>query len=259
MTSSAAEKSQMDQNMRRSCFGVLLLAFAAGCSTKSDTSNGPTPRTSGPSAREIAERSEAMAKSDKPKSSKQEEGVIDLPLYTKSVADYLKGSIARFAAKHPDVEVSCIALYFTNYGSSVWINYETRTHSDAWVKKYRGDKDHDYSIGKDAAGLFNKLPNDFEYGQADEFFFKGLPDFYEVKWPVKFRGLDGKVKEVDSYDESVGRVLLESFEPALKSFNVFGSLKRSAVFRMGIRVHNTDCEAFWLHTAPAPGKSDPAK
>jgi hypothetical protein len=215
------------------------------------------PRPDESTARNITERKDAMAKSDKSKSTKQEADIIDLSLYARSLADYLKGSISRFAAEHPDAEVSCVALYFTTYGSSVFINYETRSHSDAWVKKYRGNKD--YSIGKDAAGLFNKLPNDFEYGQHDEFVFEGLPNFYEVKWPVKFRSLDGMVKEVDSYDESVGRVLLESFEPALKSFNAFGRLKRSDVFRMGISIHNTDCEAFWLHTAPVPDRSGPAK
>jgi hypothetical protein len=200
-----------------------------------------------------------MAKSDKSKSSKQEGYVIDLPLYTKSLTDYLKGSIARFAAERPDVEVSCIAFYFTTYGSSVYINYETQSHSDAWVKKHQGNKDYSYSIGKDAAGLFNKLPNDFEFAQHDEFVFEGLPNFYEVKWPVKFRSLEGKVKKVDSYDQSVGRVLLKSFEPALKSFNEFGNLKRPSVFRMGIQVHNTNCEAFWLHSNPETGKRRAAK
>jgi hypothetical protein len=204
-------------------------------------------------------RNEAMAKSGKPKSAKQEAIVIDLSLYVKSLADHLKGSITRFAAEHPDVEVSCIALYFTTYGSSVYINYETQTHSNAWVKKYRRDKVLSYSIGKDAGGFFNRLPNDFEFGQYDLFVFGGLPSFYEVKWPVKFCGLDGKVRAVDSYDESVGRVLLECFEPALKSFRAFGVLKRSDVFRMGISIHNTDCEVFWIHTATAAGTSGSAK
>jgi hypothetical protein len=73
-----------------------------------------------------------------------------------------------------------------------------------------------------------------------------MPNLYEIEWPVKFRGLDGKVKESDSADASVGRVLLESYEPALKSFKEFGKLRRSNVFRLGIKIHNTDCEAFWL-------------
>jgi hypothetical protein len=216
-------------------------------------------RADGPTAKQIVGRSEAMAKGDSSKLPKRRSDIIDLPLYAKSLADYLKGSITRFAAEHPDVEVSCIALYFTIYGSSVYINYETQTHSNAWVKKYRRDKALSYSMGKDAAGLFNRLPNDFEFGQYDVFVFEGLPDFYEVKWPIKFRGLDGKVRAVDSYDESVGRVLLECFEPALMSFHAFGVLKRCDVFRMGISVHNTDCEAFWIHTASAAGISGCAK
>jgi hypothetical protein len=198
-----------------------------------------------------------MAKSDKLNPKKQDEVIVDLPGYAAALADYLKDSIARFAAEHPGVEVSCMALYFTNYGSSVWINYETPAHSDAWVKQYHGKED--YVIGKDPKGMFNKCPNDFKYGQSDEFYFEGLPNFYEVKWPLKFRGLDGKVKAVDSADESVGKVLLESFEPALKAFDAFGTLKRSAVFRMGICVHNTECEAFWVHTVPGAAKRRTAK
>jgi hypothetical protein len=196
-----------------------------------------------------------VAKSDKSKSTEQQEVIVDLSLYATSLADYLKGSISRFAAKHPDAEVSCIALYFSTYGSSVFISYETKSHSDAWVKTHLGNKDYDYSIGEDAAGRFYKDIYEFEYHQQDEFLFPGLPNFYEVDWPVRFRSLDGKVKEADSSDESVGRVLLDSFEPALKSFDSFGMLKRSDVFRMGIGIHNTNCEAFWLH----PSQANPTK
>jgi hypothetical protein len=249
----------MDHNTGGSCFYLLFLTLAVGCSTKSRTSDSSKARDDSPTAGQSEERKDTVAKTGRSESTKQKDDVIDLTRYATELANYLKGSIARFAAKHPDAEVSCVALYFTTYGSSVFINYETRSHSDAWVKKYQKDRDHAVLIGKDAAGPFNKSPNDFEFGQHDEFRFKELPNFYEVQWPVKFRGLDGKVREVDSPDESVGRVLLESFEPALKSFDAFGKLKRADVFRMGISVHNTSCEAFWLHPAPVPDKSGRGK
>jgi len=175
----------------------------------------------------------------------QDNLVIDLPLYAESLMEYLKGSIERFAEDHADIEISCIALYFTTYGSSVYINYETQAHSDALVSRFRGDAANSYAIVTDAGGCFHKEMNDFEYGQHDEFAFEGLPNFYEAKWPIKFRCMDGAVREVASLDENVGRVLLEAFEPVLKSFKEFGDLKRSEVFRMGLAVHNTDCEAFW--------------
>ncbi len=163
------------------------------------------------------------------------------------MAEYLADSIARFVDEHPNEVIACVALYFTTYGSSVFINFETLSHSDSYVEKNQDD----YSIGEDKAERFYKDPNGFQYAQKDEFVFAGLPDFYEVKWPVKFRGLNGKVKKVDSDDESVGRVLLEAFEPALKSFAAFGRLKRSDTFRMGFSIHNTDCEVFWLHPTVA--------
>lgn len=256
----------MDQRAIRTCFYSLLFAFAVGCQPNDEVSESPSPRkderntenlteTNGRtpgsndsvSTKEPSVMTQPIHEAGSSNSTKQDGDVIDLSLYAKYLKDYLRDSIARFAAEHPDVEVSCIAFYFTTYGSSVYLNYETPSHSAAWVEKYQGNDDFKYYVGEDRAGFFNKEPNSFEYGQHDEFAFKALPNFYEVKWPVKFRTLDGKVKEVDSYDQSVGQVLLESFEPALKSFDQFDGLKRSDVFRMGIYVHNTTCEAFWIH------------
>lgn len=237
----------MDYNATRSCFWILLLAVVAGCSAKSEVTDVPEPRVDSPRTVDVAKTDQPQAKSSGTKSSWQDGDIIDLAARAKSVKEYLRASIARFAAEHPDTEVSCIALYFSSYGRNVYINYETRTHSDASVKKYQESKDRSYAIGRDAGGLFNKLPNDFQFAQHDRYTVQGMPKLSDAKWPVKFRGLDGKVKESDSYDEDVGRVLLDSYEPALKSFNEFGKLKRSDIFRMGISIHNARCEAFWLH------------
>lgn len=183
---------------------------------------------------------------DNPKPERQSEDLIDLFQYAQALTDYLAKSIAEFASDHPNTEISCIGLYFTTYGSSVFINYETPTHSDALVDN--SGREVQFGISKDQAGYFNSDPYDFEFSQYDEFAYEGLPNFYNAKWPIKFRDLSGQVTEVDSKDESVGRVLLASMQPALQTFGRFGDLKRSKVFRMAIWIHNTHCEAFWLHT-----------
>lgn len=193
------------------------------------------------------ERLVAMPHPDIPESNNSEREIVDLARYAKSLESFLIDSVAEFANDHSDVEVSCMALYFNTYGMSVFVNYDTPAHSNARVSEYKENKIDEYYIGQDEAGLFYTSASEFAFAQQHDFVFAELPNFYKVEWPLKFRGLDGKIKSVDSYDEDVGRVLLESFEPALKSFNQFGNLNRSEVFRMGIEVHNTDCRSYWIH------------
>jgi hypothetical protein len=265
------------------CFYSIFLAFTVGCQSNRDTSisqNSTDAQTRPISTTESAETMpatgdpepvenpgdvapsepaqqpseaiqepapEAQTESESSASNDETEVAVDLTKYTKAVNEYVEDSIKRFAKDHPDEQVSCIALYFGNYGSYVLINFETSSHSDAWVEKHRETEDFKYFVGKDEAGWFNNQPTAFAYGQHDEYAYDKLPDFYEVEWPIKVRSLDGKVKKVDSYDQSVGQVLMESFVPALKSFEKFDGLKRAETFRMGISIHNTSCEEFWIH------------
>ncbi len=172
---------------------------------------------------------------------------IDLAAYYDWLESQLIESIAEFAEDHSNVEISCMALYFDTYGMSVFVNYDTPTHSTLRVEEYRENKLDEYYIGQDEGGSFYMSPSEFQFAQQHDFVFPELPDFYKAEWPLPFRGLDGGINWVDSNDEDVGRVLLDSFEPALKSFNQFSNLNRSEVFRMGIEVHNTDLRSYWLH------------
>lgn len=104
--------------------------------------------------------------------------MIDLRPLAKSLPIYLEDSIKRFAEKHSDTVVSCIALYATPYnGGSAWINFETQEHSDAWVAKHANDEGY---IKQDEAGRYCPFPNDFAFGQADEFNFPDFPDLYKA-------------------------------------------------------------------------------
>jgi hypothetical protein len=171
---------------------------------------------------------------------------IDLAPYVTWLPAHLKGAFADFAKKHPDVEVSCIALYVTPYGGSAWINYDTQEHADAWVEKYKNNESY---VRKDEAGAFSPHPNDFAYGQAGDFEFPSFPNLYEATEPIRFRDATGKTYDSDTADENIGRIMLDFLRNVLQSFDEFGSLKRSKVFRMGISIHNTDCDAFWIHKA----------
>ncbi len=178
--------------------------------------------------------------------------MIDLRPIAKSLPVYLADSIGRFAKKHPDAVVSCIALYVRPYnGGSAWINFETKDHSDAWVAKHGNDQGY---VKEDEAGRFCPFPNDFAFGQAEEFNIPDFPDLYESyqndendEELLEFRDPAGNVHHVDSCNESIGGLLLEVLTNILKCFGEFGSLKRAGTFRMGVCVHETDCEMFWIH------------
>src|SRR5262245_52637422 len=115
-TFSSCRRSLMNQLVYRSCFLSLALGFVLGCDQPNATSDQAKPTADQhPSTATVNNDKEHAIRNmdDNPKSNRQTTDVIDLALHTKSLADYLKGSIARFAKEHPDVEVSCIAFYFT--------------------------------------------------------------------------------------------------------------------------------------------------
>lgn len=176
--------------------------------------------------------------------------MIDLAPISASLAAYLSDSISRFALKHPDAQVSCIALYVTPYGGDAYINFETPQHSDQWVAEHQA-LPQGY-IQSDSAGTFCSAPNDFAFGQEDYFPFPGFPnlhEYFENNDTLSIRDSKGQIYEVDSYDESIGRVLFEMAASVLRDFNGFGRLNRTDVFRLGVCVHNTDIEKFWIHEA----------
>jgi len=170
---------------------------------------------------------------------------IDLRPYKQPITGFLSDSVARFAAEHSDDSVSALGLFYAGLNPYLYLSFDTKDHSDAYVAKYQHEGDDWY--GKDKAGSFCNNPPDFAF-QFAEFDFADFPDLYEVNPAITLTDFNGAVHNVhleDDGDEAVNEIMFHCFLTILESFHGYTKLTRDPVFRLGLRMNASAFDKFW--------------
>jgi hypothetical protein len=201
--------------------------------------------------------------------------MINLKKLRSVVRKFLKDSLHQFAAKHPDVAISCLGLFGQGYYGSVTAFADTSAHAQEKLRQYdqwlAGQKKDKASIklmgktrfrrwiqimegrGKDSMGRFNTSGNDFAYciGQL------GFADWPEPHTETEdeagrwdFRWPDGRITKADTSkgDAGIDREVFPFLIECLESLDI-SRLKTEAIFRLGVEMQEETYVRFWVPRA----------
>lgn len=173
--------------------------------------------------------------------------LIDLRKLREPLTEKMRKALVSFSKKHPDEQICTVAIWGDGFHgtAALWLN--TPDSSAASVK---ANIDHGFAwYGEDRQGRFCNSPCDFCYSLG-EFDFPRYPDFYRVEddIPVDFITLEGTKERADPEegDERKNQIVFPFLKAVVTDLQPFAELSRVAPFRVGVRMHDSWCEEFWL-------------
>lgn len=171
---------------------------------------------------------------------------IDLRSYEDSITEFLSDSVERFASEHAGAKVSAMGIFCSSFPGYFVLAFDTREHSDLHVQEFQQNGPEWF--GEDPKGTFCDNPPDFAF-QFGEFEFPGFPDLHEVDPSLSITTLDGSIQNVHlehDGDEGLNEVIFPFLLAIIERFQGYLSLNREPIFRIGVCMHDSTFEKFWL-------------